>query len=204
MPHIEHTKGWPSVTKIISVLDKPGLVYWYGKHGTEKCSQLKREAEEFGTEFHAVIEGWFKGENVFFKDPKAYKLAMEVINKWWAVKPREIISLEKEVEHKGLKYHGCFDALIKTDDRLFLVDWKSSARFYDTMALQLAGYRMALESMGEEVPDDGIVVRADKESGKIEEKVFKDLKNYEKEFKALRLLWDFVNHKGRWSKCTNS
>jgi hypothetical protein len=152
----------------------------------------------FGTEFHAVIEAWFKGENTPFKDPKAYTLGMEVINKWWVEKPREIISLEKEVEHKTLKYHGCFDALIRSENKLYLVDWKSSARFYDTMGLQLAGYRMALESMGEEVPDDGIVVRADKESGQIEEKIFKDLKKYEKEFKALRLLWDFVHHTGKW------
>lgn len=200
MPHIEHTKGWPSVTKIISVLDKPGLVYWYGKHGTEKCSQLKREAEEFGTEFHEAVEQLLqeKKDKAFLDTP--YDLACQLYFKWWKAQPREVVCLEKEVEHKSLKYHGCFDALIRSENKLYLVDWKSSARFYDTMGLQLAGYRMALESMGEEVPDDGIIVRADKETGKIEEKIFKDLKNYEKEFKALRLLWDFVNHKGRWKK----
>jgi hypothetical protein len=202
---------WPSVTQIVGVIAKPQLMAWYAKVGTEEVKRVLNSTGDLGSEVHAEIYSRFNGTVPDIPiTVVATKMADSFFEKF--VKPFKVepIELEKKVINTEHRYHGTFDGIVKVTGLFtglgyyngpILADWKTSSGIYDTMGIQLGGYWKASTTP----PPHGLIVRIDKKVNKkgtysIQNKAFKDLQHYSELFLNARALWDYVNHKGAWSK----
>jgi len=216
MPHKTVKKDGvtiPSVTTIINVLDKPGLVYWYGKNGTAECNRIKEESATFGTHVHSLIEAWLTGKpgGVVEVDtmPTQEEMAcFSSFQEWYKTSGLTPLCTEPEdaVISKEFNYQGTWDFIGRHDNAVIVADWKTSNALYDTVGLQLAAYAQLYgESQGltgnaiwKLIPH-GMAVRIDKKTAKVQVKWYKDLIWYFDVFKSLLLPYQFVNHTGAWS-----
>lgn len=183
MPHIKSDTGWLSVTEVLSLsIPKPFLFYWYGKNGTEKCEQIKRESQEIGTEVHRLIEDRFKNGEA---STSSMGRCIDMEINFWAhfVVPYEVkpIVLENTYKDEKLKLQGTLDAVIDTNKWTNVVaDWKTSNSLDKiTVPLQLSAYDHLCNGSGK-----GVAVRIDKEKDKIEVVWYDNLKKYWPIFKA--------------------
>ena len=163
---IGNTK-YPSVTTILDILDKPGLRYWYGKHGTKKASMLSGKAANIGNRLHKYIELDKKGKGDKYleklkKKGKYGRKLWRMVNQFerfkstYSYKP---VDVEKTVYSKRYKYAGTLDGLgtifivkkIKQHRHmkiyLVITDWKSSGKIYPEYILQVVAYFFALMEM---------------------------------------------------------
>jgi hypothetical protein len=210
MPHKE-VSGYPSVTQVINVLDKPGLYTWYGKLGNEECNRIKRESGEFGTHVHDLIEAYLTGKpgGVLQMDkmPTQEEMAcFDGFRKWYDTFGLVPISLEPEEAVKSkLGFQGTWDFIGRYDNAIIVADWKTSNQLYDTVGLQLAAYAQLYgESKGltgnaiwQLIPH-GLAVRIDKKTAKVYIKWFEDLIFYFDVFKNLLLPYQFISKTGAW------
>ena len=149
----------PSVTNIISILDKPALPRWAAKLVAERAATLKRSladmtdnevidtlkgapwskskrAADRGTDIHAYLEarlnGWEPEE--LSDDALPFKAAAD---DWYANRePDEVIGTEMTLFHP--MYAGTTDVVFRRDGRLTIADFKTSKAIYDEAALQVS------------------------------------------------------------------
>lgn len=213
MPHKE-VDGYPSVTQVINVLDKPGLCIWYGKYGTAECNRIKNAAAKFGTHVHSLIEAYLtKGpEGVLEADelPSPEEIAcFNSFKEWYKTSDLSPLSLEPSdpVISKTYGYQGTWDFVGKHKAQVIVADWKTSNQLYDTVGLQLAAYaNLYGESQGwdkatiwKNIPD-GLAVRIDKETAKVYTKWYTGLNFYFDVFESLLLPYQFAARKGAWGR----
>lgn len=181
MPHRE-IKGIPSVTQILSVMDKPFLKRWYGTLGWEECERIKNESADYGTKIHEYVSRHLKGEVV-----EGVTL-VSVFASHYKELGRKAIEVEPEEPYQSKKYgyQGTFDWVEKdADGTLVIADLKITGRIYKEMGLQLAAYaQLYNEKHGTKIVT-GRIYRLDKKTGKLQIKEFVDLPKYFKVFKCL-------------------
>lgn len=188
MPHKKSKEGYLSVTEVLNVINKPYLLYWYGKNGIAECERIKRESQEIGTLVHAEIEHLLKGEKTESDDKTVKSLLKAFFNKFLEPYKVEAIKLEETIEDEELKLQGTFDALVKTKKGLFVADWKTSNSIDKvTVPLQLSAYAYLAKNV-----NNGIVVRLDKKTHEIEIKEYKNLAQYWPIFRSCLTLARYV------------
>lgn len=193
----------PSVTEVISVINKPYLYGWFAKHGWKECERIKREAGELGSRLHDAIESYLRGES---RDLSGRELVMlEMFRSWRIENDFRPMELEKKVVSRQHRYHGTFDALGTFGDssELVICDWKTSSSINDEYALQLAAYAAAYEEETGIGITNGLIVRMDKKATskkQFEVKEFKNLPRFFDVFLDCLSLWNFVNKKDKWAK----
>ncbi len=191
----------PSVTQVLSVIDKPFLKRWYGKLGTAECERIVRESQETGHLVHEAIESYFRGEELPELPQKEAKMFSLV--KGWALESRFTpVELELHVKSEKYKYHGTMDTIGKFEDGVLVIgDWKTSSGINDEYGVQLSAYAQAYKEETGITVNDGFIVRVDKkEDAKVpfEIRRFSDLPKYFDVFLACLDVWRFVNKKGAW------
>lgn len=109
--------------------------------------KLKDDAAALGTEAHAYIDRFVKGE-------KVGPLPDEILDPvhgfadWWKRSGLEFVAGDTKVASRLHGYGGSLDALARRPDGgLALLDWKTSKALYDEYALQVAAYVKAFEEM---------------------------------------------------------
>jgi len=160
----------PSVTTILSVLDKPALPRWaalevatyavehrdswQGLPARDAVELLKKapwgktkNAADAGTDAHAHCEALLKGtatplpkQDLF---SPLYGKALENVEALIAAVKPQPIAIEATAWSNGHGYAGTFDGLHIIDGQVTLVDLKTSKAVYPDYALQLAAYRFA-------------------------------------------------------------
>ena len=160
----------PGVTSVVGQLPKDFLTFWAAKESAEAAvnnwdvvSELcKRDpagavdylknahrrkskaATDLGSAAHDLFERLARGEVV--KDRHIH-MDVQPHVRWFReflqeVQP-EFVYLEETVWSDTNRYAGSFDAIAKVDGETVVLDWKTSARVYDSVALQLSAYRYA-------------------------------------------------------------
>jgi PD-(D/E)XK nuclease superfamily len=167
-----------------------------GRRGWQKCKATSNRGMAIGTEVHSLIEGFIKKET--FKVSGKYESELYADHLFDAVNPRvqEWVSIEPHVQHAELKIHGTADAVVRLEDGLAILDWKTSASKSDTHPIQLAVYSMCWNSEHKtHLVDRGIIARIDKKSKKLGVKldIYENLSQYYPIIKALRLIWEYSN-----------
>lgn len=183
MPHVKSEEGWLSVTEVLSLsIPKPFLNFWYGKLGTQKCEQIKRESQELGIEVHSLIEWQFKNPNTRLDGTSnSHRMVNNFWDKFVIPYKAEPLAMEVTLKNNKLKLQGTFDAIVKTENGLFIADWKTSNSLDKVgVPLQLSMYNYL---HGEDI-NEGLAVRIDKETAAIQVVEFNNLKEYEKIWKA--------------------
>lgn len=163
----------PGVTSIISMLPKPFLTFWAAKMTAEAAvdnidavaALAKADPEaavdmlkgahrrytkaraDVGSKAHDMFERMIRGENV-----RRVGMELEPYRRHFAefldtVQP-ELVSAEDVMWSDTHNYAGSSDAILRVTDEtvgpvLVMADWKTSAKAYPDVALQLTAYSRA-------------------------------------------------------------
>lgn len=145
----------PPVTTVLGMLAKPALIHWAWKLGMEGTDyrKAKDEAADIGKLAHFMVECHLQGNepdlSMFSEDKQriATQACMKFLG-WWNERGYTVIANEVPLVCSKLGFGGTLDILARTpDDRIHLVDLKTSKAIYDENWLQLAAYRhLAIEA----------------------------------------------------------
>lgn len=151
----------PSVTEVLGIVRKPFLEYWRGKLGNQQCEMVLRESQDIGNNLHSMIEAYFKGESI--PEHNGPELRMFMLFKKWALESGiSPIELELYMESKKYKFHGACDFIGLLDEKLVIVDWKTSSAMDKFHSVQLSAYAQMYKEITGKVITKGLIVRMDK------------------------------------------
>lgn len=184
----------PSSTTILSLLSKPALMHWAVKQTVvylgakldeiregalelteENASQILKEAREYhqqlkdeamdiGSQVHHLIEQYLLGNPYEHLINEKTERPFEAFLEWQKEREFRLVKAEHSVWSKK-KYAGTLDCVAYLNDKLYIIDFKTSNAIYPEYLLQLASYWKAYEEMsGQKVKRLGIL-RLDKETG---------------------------------------
>lgn len=182
----------PSVTTVLSVINKPALIAWASKMAVESiAAQLepgvaydemqlhaileagriahqkkKTDAGSMGTFIHNWVEKYIKGENPGMPVNDKMKECVESFLKWEALHKVKFLVSEQMIFSRKFKYTGKLDFICELGGKLYLGDLKTSSGIFPEMYVQTAAYRYArTEEFPEEKYAGQLIIRVDKESG---------------------------------------
>lgn len=153
-----------SVTTVLSVIRKPGLEYWRGKHGNEEADNLLHEAGDLGSYVHDLCEMVNRGEPWEQRSPNSDIWCMvNAYQEWFSANVRSVARVEEVVANEVYRYAGRLDleARLKGDRATAAIDIKTGKTVYPDTALQLSAYVEALAREGKK-PKRRLVVHLDK------------------------------------------
>lgn len=204
----KYSYGYPSVTTIIDLIDKPGLRYWYGKYGIPHCEKVKKTSQSIGQGVHKGIEMFLRGKP--FSECSGgltndQKVMLSYLVKWSVEKKLKPIAMEEPLYSHKIKFGGTPDVIgtFNGGKTLAVVDWKTDSMPSDKSQererackyyWQLSAYALAYEETYDVRVNKGYVVRASKDL-QFKEYLFKDLKEGKVEFKQLRGIYARVKGK---------
>ena len=139
---------YPSVTTIISqTLPNPGIAAWKARVGETEALRISKEATDWGTGIHALIETVNRGQRANLTSEQTTLVSPYMT--WLDGNVEMVIGTEKLLVSRRHGYAGTTDVIvIMRDDRYpSIVDFKSSktALGQEEWRLQLAAYVIAAE-----------------------------------------------------------
>lgn len=151
---------YPSVTTILNIIAKPGLQYWYGKHGNTKAGEITKASADLGSEIHAAIEAFIRAKlKKKYTVPKlspAGRKAFEQFKKWYAEAGIKPLGAEQRIYSKEYGYAGTLDIYFEKNGKRYVGDWKTGTRVYPEAYLQNVAYRQACHEL--RMPSAGGVI----------------------------------------------
>jgi len=167
-------------------------------------TRKKEEGGSAGTDVHALIEAYIKGliEKCEGKANQANYLASENPNgqvqqfiAWARENEVEFLASEKRMYSEELWLGGTCDAIALIKGKKYVVDFKTQDRMWDRVPfLQMAGYLILLEEMGEKDFHGSCVVLLPKK-GKLETFFTYDLENEKQAFLSTLKLYRYLQEK---------
>jgi len=157
----------PSVTWIADSYPKGiGYFKWLAQKGWDEAESLKKEAGEKGSKVHLAIEKLIAGEKVKMEDKFLNKdkdteeeLSLEEweclmsFSEWFnKVKP-EVLANEVVVWNDKDNYAGTVDLLAVIDNKVWLIDFKTSQNIWPSHEIQIAAYKHALKNKDFRIKD---------------------------------------------------
>jgi hypothetical protein len=141
----EDGKFYPSVTNILQVLNKPGLVGWAARvaieHGDVDAPKWVRDQSTArGTWLHKFFDAALHGRYLMPEHDDPDALAIWEWVRHWDVAP---VWTEQIVVNRDDGYAGRLDAVLTLGQTRWLLDLKTGNRVHPDVALQLAAYRYA-------------------------------------------------------------
>ena len=208
---------YPSVTQILSILNKPALIYWASNitadyilnhlEEIKNCEinpnktftaakrehqSLKEKAADIGTQTHRLIEKYLKGQS--YEDllnENTFK-QFNAFKKWLENKNFKLIESERIVYSKKYKVAGTADIIAWLNEKAYLIDLKTSNSVYKEMILQIAAYKFMWQEVTLTTLDGIGILRLDKVTGEPEWKEYTN-KEYQKHIKAFKLLTKYYH-----------
>lgn len=156
------------------------------EEASKQHSIKKQQAANTGTQVHDWVEQFIKAKTKkdwpkIPDDPQVYN-GVSAFLKWVDEHNVEFKSSEKHIYSKKYKYAGIMDAEAIINNKLCVIDFKTSKGIYPEMRFQVAGYQAASEEeRGKKYSGNKWLARFDKETGEFEAHEFND---QEKDFKA--------------------
>ncbi|MCK5617085.1 hypothetical protein KAR91_85270 [Candidatus Pacearchaeota archaeon] len=126
----------PSVTELLNLLDKPGLLHWANKIGLEgiQLKEYRKKCLAKGTSLHKQTEA-FIDNGVAFEKEENQKNCVKFLSNI------KVLDVESKIETDH--YLGRYDIRYERDGEIFIGDFKSSSGIYLENVLQLIAYSMA-------------------------------------------------------------
>ena len=168
-----HGEFYPSVTYVLNSYPK-GRHFedWLKKVGYSADWIVKKSGEE-GTAVHLLIEKYFKGKELKYlnehgypkMDPLVWQMFLRFVDFWETYKPT-LIETEVHLFSDELKVAGTCDLICEIDNKLWVIDFKTSNHLHTTYELQGAVYaQMYKECFGKEASNVGILWLKSKSRG---------------------------------------
>ncbi len=211
-PYKVDGKRVPGVTTIIGRFkDSGGLIYWAGKQGErvergeiDHIYDTRDEAASLGTLVHEMVEAHIDGVEFYFPGEKQgddrQQINVEDKEKVWAAYGAyfewqkncgmEFVAQEIPLVSEQYLFGGCPDAIARINDKLCLIDWKTSGGVYPDYLIQLAAYKHLWEEAGNEPIEGFHLCRFDKEYGDFAHHYYPELDDAWLQFLLFREAYD--------------
>lgn len=197
-------KYYPSVTQILSVIDKPALRYWFGKQVYQAVAlnpdmneqqalaepyKVSESAKDRGSAVHDIVEAWENTGKVVGLEGQ-FKGYAQAFESWIKSNNIKLLEHERSVYSKKYRYAGTLDLLVKVNgfDKPTLIDVKTGKDIYAEAHLQVSAYKQALLEDGVELQDTAILLL--QEDGTFKYETGKDKL---RAFLACKVLWEGLN-----------
>lgn len=143
---------YPSVTTLLSYLDKDILDRWIQRVGVEEAERIKNRSANRGTFLHDIIEKYLLGNLTEYKTDFLTNDMFLGIKKLLDKKVTKVYLTETAVYSDLLMCAGTLDLLCEYDGELALCDFKNSLRikseeFLKSYYLQLTAYSIMLKEI---------------------------------------------------------
>jgi genome maintenance exonuclease 1 len=118
-------KRYPSVTSVLSMMDKSSLFEWRKRVGEEEANRVSQRAANRGTRIHTLCENYLLG-----KEPSADMFEQTMFSSLvpHLDKIDNIHALESKLYSDHLEVAGTVDCIAEYDGKLSVIDFKSSRR----------------------------------------------------------------------------
>jgi hypothetical protein len=141
---------FPSVTTVLTILEKSGLAKWRGNVGNTEADRISKEAADYGTAIHALVEQINLGNRGPFGEPD--DTVVKAYIDWYDEHVSTVLGAERLCVSRQFKYAGTADGVVVLNDDkdATIIDLKTSKTDLGQRewALQLAAYALALEEEG--------------------------------------------------------
>jgi hypothetical protein len=193
----------PGVTTILSVMAKPALKYWANKLGLQgiEVNKYVDILADAGTLAHSMVECKLKNIecNTYEYSQHDIDLAKNSINSfdnWLEQNKFESIFLEKEFVSEQYQFGGTIDIYGKLNEKLTLIDLKTSKAIYSEMETQACAYALLLEENNCEVEQIIILRIGRTKSEKFEERIVDNVELHQRRFIVCRELYNLNKELG--------
>lgn len=156
---------YPSVTYVLSYFPKDRFFESWIKDVGHNSDIIMRRAGDEGTQVHNAVENFLAGEEIQWLDDNGkakysldvWKMILKFADFWKTHKPK-LIASELHLFSDELQVAGTMDLVVELNDKLWLLDIKTSNSLHDTHDLQLACYQqMWNESFDQKIENAGIL-----------------------------------------------
>ena len=171
----ENGDYYPSVTTVLGFYPKNKFFESWLKDVGHNSDIIVRRASEEGTQVHDAIERFLKGEEIIWVDEnkranyslEVWKMILKFSDFWNTCKP-ELIASEIHLLSHEHKYAGTCDLVVKIDDKVWLLDTKTSNSLHTSHNLQLSAYANAWNEHSDvKIEESGILwLKSSKKKGK--------------------------------------
>ncbi len=161
----------PRVTDIISYCsDQEGIIYWANSLGFRrlKYKEELEKAASIGTNTHEAIEMFLKS-NIQIQNNIPLQGFINWFNYIKSNNKIEVLKIEEPLI--GSSFGGTCDLLISINNRIFIVDYKTSNKVRINHFIQLSAYRALLFELYGIVADGVLILHLDKNDPIYEEYV---------------------------------
>ena len=158
--YLRNGEYYPSVTYVLSYYPK-GKYFedWLKKVGYSADYLVKKAGEE-GTQVHELAERYLNGEELHYLDhykspkyiPEVWQMFLSFVEFWETYKPK-LIETEVHLFSDELRVAGTCDLICEIDDKLWVLDLKTSNNIQTTYELQTAVYGKCYEECFDKTPD---------------------------------------------------
>jgi len=144
-------KMYPSVTSVLSKINKQGILEWRARVGEEEANKISALASSRGTRVHKMLEKYILNDDSYLE--KAMPLNMEMFNQikeYLDSYVTKVYGSELQMYSDDLKLAGTSDLLCHMHDERAVVDFKTSTNskkreWIDNYFLQSAAYCIMAE-----------------------------------------------------------
>lgn len=198
----------PSVTGILSIINKPMLVNWAANTAVDSIAeklkagvsfdevqigemletarkapyQKKKDAGAIGTLVHEWVEQYIHGMNPPVPVNEGIRKSVEQFLSWVSIYKVKFLCSEQMIYSKQYKYTGTLDFICEIDGKLYIGDLKTSKGIYNEYFIQTSAYRYArTEEFPAEQFAGQIIIRVGKD-GEFERGIMRDDSMYRRMF----------------------
>ena len=194
-------KKVPGTTTMIGRFkDSGGLIWWAFAQGKlaergiiDNLYDKRDEAGDLGTQAHELVELHINGMTIEDGYPEKAMQGFENYLQWEQNNRITIVAQEMELVSEEYKFGGCPDAIgIDSQDRVCLLDWKTSNGVYPDYLIQMAAYKQLWEENNPDQPITGgfHLCRFSKEHADFHHHYFSELDDAWEQFKLFRKAYD--------------
>lgn len=147
---------YPSVTYVLSYFPKDKFFETWVKDVGHNADIIIRKAGEDGTQVHKAAEDFVKGKKVEWIDEygnvkyslEVWKMILRFADFWQTHKPK-LIHSETLLFTDELGVAGTGDLIVELNEKLWLIDIKTSNSLHETYDLQVSVYKKAWDEFNE-------------------------------------------------------
>jgi len=119
---------FPSVTTILSSMDKKGLMEWRARVGEEEATRISTQAATRGTAIHKMCEDFLNNEDPYKDQMPANVFTFNSIKPILEDHINNICCQEEPLYSYYLRAAGRVDCVAEYDGRLSIIDFKTSRK----------------------------------------------------------------------------
>lgn len=169
-----------STTSILKVINKPALVYWFGREVyrallkdptlDEKTAlaapyAASGSARSRGTTVHSIVEAYKQTGAILTGIPQEFQGYASAFYQFMADHKVDIIEQEKTIFDDENKVAGTLDMYNKIGDHFHVTDVKTGKDIYDEVRLQLSSYAHMMRLAGHPVDEISVLLLETGEDG---------------------------------------